>query len=60
MKVQNDIDLFINVYSIIEAVSTCFKVDIDTSKYLVLKALKDKRLNILEIISEIYQLEIEK
>lgn len=59
MKVQNDIYLFTNIYSLVEAISVGFKVDIETSKYLVLKSLEDKRLNILEIISEIYQLEIE-
>ena len=60
MKIKNDIDLFINVYSLVEAISKGFNIDIETSKGLVLKALCDERLNILEIISEIYQIEIEK
>lgn len=51
-----DIDLHVNIYSLVEAVCVGFSVDRNTSIDLIVDALMDKRNNILEIITEIYEL----
>ena len=54
INTQDDIDLQVSVYSLIEAVCIGFSISREESIQIVLMALNDKRLNILEIISEIY------
>jgi len=54
--VINDLELINRLYTLVAAVSKGYKVDIETAKQLVIKSLMDNRLNILEIITEHYEL----
>jgi len=51
-----DIDLQLTIYSLVEAICVGFNVDRNTAIDVVNEAMRDERLNILEIISEIFAL----